>query len=89
MESGVSRFAAAALTASYAWLLVALLPPFENRLIGPAYSHLRITIPYANIAVVAALVTLLVVRGERTIVLVAGILIILSWFYVRFISFAV
>jgi hypothetical protein len=87
--SSISRLAAAVMTISYAWLALALLSPLENRLLGPAYSHLRVVIPYTNVAVVTAMMILLLIRGERKTALLASAGIILCWLYVRVISFAV
>ena len=89
LNSGVSRLAGATLTGSYAWLSLALVSPLENRLLGPTYGNLRIAIPYANIAVVAFVMILLLIRGERRAAVLAGTSIILCWLYVRVISFAV
>lgn len=88
-KSASSRFAVAVLTCSYIWLLLALLSPLETHLIGPTYSNLRVIIPYANIAVVAGSMILLVLQGKRKIVLLASLSTILCWLYVRVISFAV
>ena len=78
------------LTASYAWLIVALLSPFEHILIGPPYSSLRITLPYANIIGVSILVAILLRRKEAALMtLVAGVSVVVCWAYLRVISFAV
>ena len=89
-NSMVSRLGAVILTISYAWLVLALVSPLENRLLGPTYSGLRIAIPYANVAAVSAVMILLLIRGERkTVVLMSSACIILCWLYVRVISFSV
>lgn len=89
LNSGRARLAVAAMTCSYIWLLVALVTPLESRLLGPPYSSLRVTIPYANIAVVTAAMIFLAFRGKRETAVLAGVSTILCWLYVRVISFAV
>jgi len=88
-ESGLARLAVGILTCSYAWLIVALISPWEGQLLGASYSNLRITIPYANVAVVAVVMIVLVIRAQKTTAVLACMSTILCWLYVRVISFAV
>ncbi len=90
LNSGITRLAGAVLTGSYVWLMLALMSSLENRLLGPAYSDLRIAIPYANVAVVTTVMIILSLRGElRASAVLASTSIILCWLYVSVISFVV
>lgn len=84
-----ARLALTVLTASYAWLLLALVTPsIQPFLLGSDYSYARtFAIPCANIAVAFFSTAFLVLRRHRQVCsFLAGVLVVLCWVYLLLIS---